>query len=176
MSALREKLPCLPQLPATGQTRCYNTAGTVIPCASPDWPGQDGFYQASCSTTGRFTDNGDGTVTDSCTNLMWQKQTAPGTYTWQEALQYCDNLSLAGRSDWKLPNERELHTLVDYGRINPSINPVFQVVATDYWSSTSYVNDPQFAWVVWFWSGSQNVSMANKETYRVYVRAVRTVP
>ena len=63
-------------LPATGQTTCYDTEGNVINCGSAEWPGQDGFYQAGCPSAGRFVDNGDGTVTDSCTGLVWQKDTA----------------------------------------------------------------------------------------------------
>jgi hypothetical protein len=58
-------------------------------------------------------DNGNGTVTDTGSGLMWQKATAPGTYTWQAALSYCENLSLAGHSDWRLPNRNELESLVD---------------------------------------------------------------
>ena len=104
-------------LPATGQTTCYDTEGNVINCGSAEWPGQDGFYQAGCPSAGRFVDNGDGTVTDSCTGLVWQKDTADingdGTIdlddelTWQDALKYCDGLSFAGHDDWRLPNVRE---------------------------------------------------------------------
>ena len=43
-----------------------------------------------------FVDNSDGTISDTSTGLMWQKETAPGTYTWEQALTYCENLTLAG--------------------------------------------------------------------------------
>ena len=73
-----------------------------------------------------FIDNGDGTITDTVTGLMWQKATAPGTYTWEQALTYCENLTLAGDySDWRLPNRNELQSIVDYSRYNPAIDTTF---------------------------------------------------
>ena len=53
-----------------------------------------------------YIDNGDGTVTDTGTGLMWQKATAPGTYTWEAALVYCENLNLANHTDWRFPRQR----------------------------------------------------------------------
>jgi hypothetical protein len=93
---------------------------------------------------GRFIDNEDGTVTDTCTGLMWQKETAHinanGTIDddvhWCEALQYCENLELAGYTDWHLPNVKELQS-VDYGRVNSAVDPVFGALTSFYWSSTS---------------------------------------
>jgi len=126
-------------LPATGQTTCYGD----VACDSAEHPGQDGFYQKGCPMAGRFVDNGDGTVTDNCTGLMWQKDTARGGYTWQQALKYCERLEFAGHDDWRLPNVRELVSIVDYGRINPSIDPVFQVsggMSPRYWSSSHTVS------------------------------------
>ena len=88
-----------------------------------------------------FIDNGDGTVSDTTTGLMWQKATAPGTYTWQQALAYCENLVLpaGGYSDWRLPDRNELQSLVDYSRYNPAINTTYfpNTVASYYWSSTT---------------------------------------
>jgi hypothetical protein len=173
--------PCPPpSLPATGQTKCYNTDGNVIDCASAAWPGQDGFYQKGCPTAGRFVDNGDGTVTDNCTGLMWQKDTADkdgngminnnDITTWQEALQYCENLDFAGYHDWRLPNIRELQSIPDYGRVDPSIDPVFGALAEWYWSSSSLLDMPYYAWGVFFHGGGAYGGY--KEDY-YYVRAVR---
>jgi hypothetical protein len=178
MTALRARLPChegggAGVLPATGQTKCYNTGGGEIACASTDWPGQDGFYQAGCPTAGRFTDNADGTVSDNCTGLMWQKDTAPGTYMWQQALQYCETLSLAGQSDWRLPNVRELQSIVDYGRYNPSIDPIFGAVSSYYWSSSASVYYPAGAWLVYFDVGYVDYDY---KASAGYVRAVRSGP
>jgi len=169
-------------LPATSQTACYDAAGNVIDCNSAEYPGQDGFYQAGCPSAGRFTDNGDGTVADNCTGLMWQKDTADvngdGTIvsdqdalTWQKALKYCESLEFAGHDDWRLPNVRELQSIVDYGRLNPSIDPVFWAESGWYWSSSTSVLYPVLAWVVYFFDGYVNVYVGKGDHH--YVRAVR---
>ena len=162
-------------LPATGQTKCYgaDSKGTwgEIPCGSAAYPGQDGYYQAGCGGDNRFTDNGDGTVTDNCTGLMWQKETPSRLFTWQGALWYCNDLDLAGHSDWRLPNVRELQSIVDYGRKDPSIDPVFSAVSSWYWSASTYVSSPSFAWCVSFYSGSVGVDGKSSGNY---VRAVRS--
>jgi hypothetical protein len=164
-------------LPTTGQTKCYDE-GAESACDSADYPGQDGFYQAGCPTAGRFTDNGDGTVTDTCTGLMWQKETADVNKNgsigdedrpeWVDALKYCERLSFAGHDDWRLPNVRELQSIVDYGRFSPAIDPVFGAFSDGYWSSTSIADNPYYAWVVYFNVGDISlVQLIN------YVRAVR---
>jgi len=125
---------------------------------------------------GEFIDNGNGTVTDIGTGLMWQQATAPGTYTWQQALAYCENLTLAGHSDWRLPNRNELQSLVDYGRYNPAINTDYfpDTVSGDfwsgYWSSTTSASYPSYAWGVYFGYGGLNDYFKSNG---YYVRAVR---
>jgi hypothetical protein len=98
-----------------------------------------------------YIDNGD-TVTDTVTGLEWQKATAPGTYTWQAALAYCEGLPLAGKSDWRLPDKNELRSLVDYSRYNPAIDPVFATTtqSSSYWSSTTLAGYSNYAWHVYF--------------------------
>jgi hypothetical protein len=145
-----EAIECAGGLLATGQTKCYDTGGAEIDCTSADFPGQDGFYQKGCPTADRFVDNRDGTVTDRCTNLMWQKDTAAGAYSWQEALQYCEGLELGGHDDWRLPNLRELASIVEYGRVDPSIDPIFGAGSLYYWSSTTHTLDAKNAWRVYF--------------------------
>ena len=175
---------CPPRrLPATGQTTCYDTEGNVINCGSAEWPGQDGFYQTGCPTVGRFTDNGDGTVTDNCTGLMWQQDTVDvngdGTIvwdqdvlTWQDALLYCESLEFAGHDDWRLPNVRELQSIVDYGRGRPAIDPVFGAESDWYWSSSTSVLSYHYAWLVHFVVGSVDITIAGKD-HPCSVRAVR---
>ena len=51
-----------------------------------------------------YTDNGDGTVTDNVTGLMWQQAVPTATYSWAGAVTYCSTLTLAGHSDWRLPS------------------------------------------------------------------------
>ncbi len=62
-------------LPDTGQTTCYDQRGNVIDCMSDTCAGQDGLYATGCPSEGRFVANGNGTVTDTCTGLMWQRRT-----------------------------------------------------------------------------------------------------
>jgi len=121
---------------------------------------------------GDFIDNGDGTVTDTSTGLMWQQATA-GSMDWQSALTYCENLSLAGHDDWRLPDRNELQSLVDYSRYNPSIDTgAFpDTVSYLYWSSTTSANYTSSAWPVDFYYGS--VGYYGKSN-SCYVRAVRS--
>jgi hypothetical protein len=173
MHELKEKLPChCGGMPVTGQMDCSDADGMEIVCSSADYPGQDGFYQAGCHMAGRFVDNEDGTVTDNCTGLMWQKDPAPGAHTWQQALQYCEGLNFAGYKDWRLPNARELQSIVDYGRRLPSIDPVFgaDTPKMSYWTSSSQTGQPQGAWTLELGLGSKSGS---DKTQTYSVRAVR---
>ena len=176
-------------LPATGQTKCYDQSGTEIPCDSATCPGQDGFYRRGCAPA-RFVDNVDGTVTDTCTGLMWQRDwadvsgdgqsTVEDRLVWCDAPAYCENLSFAGHDDWRLPNVRELQSIVDYGRVDPAIDPVFGVLLGTgdpggYWSSTSSLAGgpnpgPASAWYVNYFFG---VAVFDEKASGYYVRAVR---
>jgi len=125
-----------------------------------------------CGGFGNFIDNEDGTVTDTETGLMWQKDTAPGIYSWEQALAYADTLPLAGYDDWHLPNRNELQSIVEYSRHNPSIDPIFaSTVPSYYWSSTTYAYYPGLAWYVRFSDGCVDVDP--KSSYGYCVRAVR---
>ena len=172
------------RLPATGQTRCYMAVNPweETDCGSEEHPGQDGFHQAGCPTEGRFVDNGDGMVTDNCTGLMWEQATADtdgdgdvdkdDMVTWAEALRYCEDLDFAGHDDWRLPNVRELQSIVDYARHGPAVDPVFSVESKWYWSSSSYNLAPGHAWNVGFDYGGVS---RDRKGYDYYVRAVRTI-
>jgi hypothetical protein len=95
---------------------------------------------------------------------MWQQDTADtnvdGEITWEgdaltwcDALTYCENSTLAGHSDWRLPNVRELHSVVDYGRFDPAIDPVFAAQSMWYCSSTTLASNSDEAKVVGFGVG-----------------------
>ncbi|MBI4605561.1 MAG: DUF1566 domain-containing protein [Planctomycetes bacterium] len=168
-------------LPDTGQTTCYDASGRVVDCASDTCAGQDGAYVTGCPSEGRFVDNGDGTVTDTCTGLMWQKDTADTNgdgqvtfnddgVTWCAALAYCENLSFAGHDDWRLPNVRELQSIVDYGRVDPAIDPVFAAIPLSHWSSTSDAVHTDNALRVSFSFGFVN---EHDKAEVFYIRAVR---
>lgn len=100
-------------------------------------------------------DNGDGTISDPLTGLMWRKAEDGQLRSWQDALAYCESLEFAGYSDWKLPNVRELETIVDESRYPVSIDPVFTVNPNTnvYSSSTTWVRAPDRAWYVIFSGG-----------------------
>ena len=185
-----EPIECPPVggLPDTGQSKCYGFVGNQgsVPCDDPTaCRGQDAAYNTGCPTEGRFVDNGDGTVSDSCTDLMWQKDTADvnadgqstdqdRTLSWCNALVYCENLEFAGHDDWRLPNVRELESLADYGRFKPAIDPMFGTISSGYWSSTTYAANAFYAWIVNANAGGAALNV--KTSTPQYVRAVRRGP
>ncbi len=78
-----------------------------------------------------FEDKQDGTISDLSTGLMWQKSDNGNAYNWEDALAYAESLELANKSDWRLPNAKELQSIVDYTRspqttATPAIDPVFK--------------------------------------------------
>ncbi len=90
----------------------------------------------------KFQDNGDGTVTDSSTGLMWEKE--PRVLRYDEAYAHCQQLKLGGYLDWRIPRAHELRTIVDYGRAT-NTDPAFGEMAGDYWtdSTPGHMLDPQ---------------------------------
>jgi hypothetical protein len=156
LQALLESMMNYAPVPKTGQTVSREA-------------GDDGDLQKGIIWPNpRFTDNADGTVTDNLTGLIWLKNAnCFGAKTWADALNDCNNLqdgtcgltdnSCAG--DWRLPNVRELQSLVDYGRYNPTfqeIHPFLGLVAGRYWSSTTYSMYTPDAWLVNFYFGYVN--------------------
>ena len=119
-----------------------------------------------------FRDNGDGTVTDITTGLTWQ-QGEVQFMTWENALMYCEDLDLGGYKDWRLPNIRELSSLVNDLIRNPSIETAYfpGCRPSTYWSSTTYSRFPDFAWYVQFVDGG--VQSGGHKTRQYSVRAVR---
>lgn len=81
--------------------------------------------------------SGSTVVTDLSTGLMWQNTGNETKYTWKEALAYCEGLSLGGYTDWRLPNLKELLSIVDYTKNNPAISAPFTAVSGDYWTSSN---------------------------------------
>ncbi|MFA6173322.1 MAG: DUF1566 domain-containing protein [Kiritimatiellales bacterium] len=92
----------------------------------------------------RLANNGDGTITDKATGLMWQQADSGSGMDWEEALAYAGNLELAGHSDWRLPNAKELQSITDYSSI-PAIDQHFFKMSDPeawYWSSTTHNDGP----------------------------------
>ena len=110
----------------TGQTTCYNASGVEISCAGT---GQDGEYQAGAARS--YTNNGDDTITDNATGLMWQRCHLgyQNTYcdnlsgsaialNWVNAIAACEATTTASYTDWHLPNINEIKSIIDYSRGN----------------------------------------------------------
>jgi len=128
--------------------------------------------------------NGDGTVTDPNTGLMWQ-QAEPGTMDWENALKYCEELVLpdGGYDDWRLPDRFELQSLVDYNLYTPCLDKIFFPGILSYcyyWSSTTVAYNAKYAWLVDFSFGGLGCAFAtiyedgDLKTDSFYVRAVRS--
>jgi len=116
----------------------------------------------------RFKDNNDGTITDTKTGLMWQRDHT-GPMSWQEAMDYAKSLSLTGHDDWRLPTIEEAFTLIDFGKYNPA-SAFPNMPAEWFWSSSSSAPGSDFAWYVSFNLGY----VVNDDKYRdYYVRCVR---
>jgi hypothetical protein len=117
-------------------------------------------------------DNNDGTVLDTETGLMWQKATAPGAYTWSEALMYAEGLTIGEYTDWRLPNRNELHSLVDYSCHSPAIGPGLKSNTSHgpYWTSTTLADASSYAHRVDFCVGYVFPALKYEISY---VRSVR---
>ncbi len=164
----------------TGQTTSYAT-------------GDDGDLEKSVAWPNpRFTDNLDGTVTDNLTGLMWMKDANAGSdcagldtglETWANALAsaaFCNaGAGYTGYTDWRLPNVRELQSIVHYGFYNPAVpntagtgkwtsgNPFTGVQSNYYWTSTTNAENTSNAWLVYLTNGSVG-SIGKSTTFYVW--------
>jgi hypothetical protein len=119
-----------------------------------------------------FTDNGDGTVTDDVTRLIWQQATPDDSFDFSAANTFCGNLKLAGQTGWRLPSLIELQSIADLGRSKPAIDTtIFPGTPSEgFWSSSVWGSNPAAAATVAFDRG--NLRQQPKET-RLRVRCVR---
>jgi len=108
-----------------------------------------------------FVDNGDGTITDRATGLMWMKADSGATMNWEGALRYAENLKHAGYEDWRLPNAKELQSIVDYSRApdaadpnrrSAALDPIFDLTETEswFWTSTTHGDNTRHAIYICF--------------------------
>lgn len=160
-------------LVATGQTKCWDDSGGEIPCAGT---GHDGELQTGIPLA--FRDNGDGTIADLNTGLVWEKKSDDGSqhdkddvYTWDAAFSVhiaaLNTTRFAGYGDWRLPNAREIQTIVDYGMGTPAVAAEFNSACVsgcsvtqcsctaldNYWSSTTIDVERYGAWRLLFPDG-----------------------
>lgn len=121
--------------------------GNYVRCVS----GEEDVYGVNA-----FVDNGDGTVTDEATGLMWQQADDSIRREWQEALAYCEALELGGHDDWTLPNSKDLQSIVDYRRTSfPAIDEAYFSITEDsetldFWTSTTFGDWKNYANVIAF--------------------------
>ncbi len=125
-----------------------------------------------------FTDNGDGTITDTTTQLIWQKVPNAAAITWEQAIGYSENLTLAGFSDWRLPNIKELQSLNDESVLNPSVNTNYfgTIGIKNYWSSTTLLPNASNLSNAWYWNTQFGITTYDSKTNANYVICVRGIP
>jgi hypothetical protein len=165
-------------LPQTGQTSCWDASGASISCVGT---GQDGALQNGLVwPKPRFIDNGDQTISDNLTGLVWSKDGNPAgaAKTWQQALDYIKTLNsqnFLGHNDWRLPNINELRSLANaqQGDLTAWLNTqgISNVQPDSYWSSDSDDFNTSRAWYIGLDSG---YVYSNYKTYTLYVWPVRT--
>ncbi len=116
------------------------------------------FVRGAAYGKNSFKNNGDGTVSDNASGLMWQRGDSQKAMDWEEALAYAEQMNregYLGYSDWRVPNAKELQSIVDYGRsplshTSAAIAPVFEISVIQneagqddypfFWSSTTHEN------------------------------------
>jgi hypothetical protein len=120
-----------------------------------DFYGQDAIYIINPPD---LTDNGDGTVFDNITGLTWEQKTATTeayTFTFDDAVAYCNDLTLGGQTDWRVPTRKELSTLLNFGTVSPALDtayfPDYTYTTPDdmsYWTATDYHDNSTMVWTV----------------------------
>ncbi|MBI5640589.1 MAG: DUF1566 domain-containing protein [Nitrospirae bacterium] len=153
------------RLPDTGQTDSFtNTFG------------EDSDYTINPPSLVHNTNN---TVTDINTGLVWQDEDDSNVLTWEEALAYCEEVTLAGYLDWRLPTKKELVSIIDFGRAYPAADTnifpntkFYQPVKPyDYWSSSEGSDNLSGdAYYVGFGVGTSGIY---RKSFRNYARCVR---
>jgi hypothetical protein len=186
--------------PATGQKTSFPPTLKLTDAPVRD----DGLVRAGGALS--YQNNGDGTITDLNTGLMWEQKirdivggeglhhvgrvfpwdsAAPTIWDWLEGVNTEGGTGLGGHNDWRIPNVKELQSIVDYGTFNPAVGPAFNngpgidpcsvaecslTASGDYWSATTFASNLAVAWIVNFDGG--NVDVDNKSGTN-FVRAVR---
>ena len=166
--------------PATGQKTSFPPTLKLTDAPVRD----DGSVRAGGALS--YQNNRDGTITDLNTGLMWEQKirdivggeglhdvgrvfpwdsAAPTIWDWLQEVNTEGGTGLGGHNDWRIPNVKELQSIVDYGTFNPAVDPAFNngpgidpcsvaecslTVAGDYWSATTFASNPAAAWIVNF--------------------------
>ncbi len=184
LTLMHQTLHAAVQLPRTGQYTSF-------------YPGDDGALRAGLAhPTPRFTDDGSGSVRDHLTGLTWTVRAdllvarepdwdadgvaGDGAVSFENALAYIARLNseaYLGHTDWRLPNRRELLSLIDYGRFDPALpllHPFEGVALEPYWSSTTYADAAARSWTVNLADGQLWYGRKGDATDTAHIWPVRT--
>ena len=115
-------------------------------------------------------------VLDKKNAIYWQDNLSSqkSSEDWDDAIEYCDKLVLNNMKHWRLPTFNELLSIVDYTRVNPAINPVFEYVNEGtYWTSIDFSATASRAWTIDFRTGRTYYSY---KTTNHSVRCVKAIP
>lgn len=159
-------------LAATGQTVCYTTSGASIPCAGS---GQDGEFRFGIKwPEPRYEDFGS-SVIDRLTGLCWliNADLTSGQVTWSQALAAVEEFNRSAKEQpvWRLPNINELESLVDCSAHSPALpsGHPFRDIREGYWSSTTSMFEPDWAWALYLMKGAVGVGQKKGEHFSVWV-------
>ncbi len=119
-----------------------------------------------------YVDNKDGTVTDTVHGLMWQRSDDGVERAWQDAANYCEDLELAGNSDWQMPSINLLEGLIEPAN-SPTIPATFLLKPSYYWSSSESQNNIKSAKYVNFFYGNTYAYSKDNTYYVICVRHVK---
>lgn len=156
---------------ATGQTECYGAHGRPVSCAGT---GQDGEFRFGRAWPSPRFEVMEDTVIDHLTDLCWQKTAdlPGGQATWSDAFAAVEELnrSAKGPAKWRLPNINELESLVDCGMHSPALpaGHPFRVVREGYWSSTTSMFEPDWAWALYLTKGAVGVGQKKGAHFHVW--------
>ena len=152
----------------TSQGLCYDNSEQIdCPAEGEAFYGQDAQYTG---LTPSYTDNGDGTVTDEVTGLVWTQDLSTDTVEWSEASTFCESVTTGDISDWRLPSVKELWSIRDFSQGWPWVDTDYFYLVGDgsdmgrhhSWTSNPYLVESEYqneqvigdpAWIVNDWTG-----------------------
>jgi hypothetical protein len=134
----------------TKQGLCYDSSTRIdSPEEGEAFYGQDAQYTGNIAN---YKDNDDGTITDKITGLVWAQELSTSSYTWSDAVKYCDTLTLGGYSDWRLPNVKTLWSIRDFSQGWPWVDTDYFHLVGDgsdqrqhhTWTNNQYLVESEF--------------------------------
>jgi hypothetical protein len=158
-------------IPATGQILCYDSKGRFIRC---EGSGQDGEFRFGRPWPAPRYELRNDVVIDRLTALRWSKKAdlVNGPVTWQDAITAVRKLNQTAKENagWRLPNINELESLVDCGMHSPALPPghPFESVQESYWSSTTSMFEPDWAWALYLTKGAVGVGQKRGPHFSVW--------